>query len=171
MKEFFKGLSPTVRGIIILIVIAVIIFIGWQVYQYFKKKAEDKPQKLVIQGAESEVNKLLKGGAVPTSSDATYQGTANAIAKLLDGCETDDSERDVIDEIKKTVKAPIDWYKLIVAFGNRDISDCGSFGQLNTNYDLISLLKDQLDTYLVFPEFAESKTVLSRYLQTIGIVF
>lgn len=170
MKSFFKDLPPLVRGIIILVILAVIIFVLWKIYQYFKEKAENKPNTIVVSDAQKEI---AKSTVPPSFSDADYQGTANAIAKLLDGCETDESEAQVVEEVKKSVKSAVDWYKLVVAFGTRDIADCGSFGISSTNYDLVSLLKDQLDTTQVFQSgtFQESKDILSKYLQTIGINF
>ena len=62
-----------------------------------------------------------------------YSSTANTIQKLLDGCDKVTTEEQVVEEIARLVKKPIDWFHLVSVFGNRDISDCG-YGK--TNYDL-----------------------------------
>lgn len=179
MNQLFKGLPPLVRGIIVLVILGIVIFIGWKVYQYFKAKAENKTNAAVVSNAQVEINNL---GASPSFPLATYDGTANTIQKLLSGCETAGSERDVISEVIRIVKTPTDWFTLIVAFGNRDIADCGSFGFSSTNYDLISLLKDQLDTnqavysinesgYTDNGAFTDSKDILAKFLLSKGINF
>jgi hypothetical protein len=71
------------------------------------------------------------------------------------------------------VKKPIDWYKLVSVFGSRDIEDCG-YGK--TNYDLVTLLKDQLDSQLIGDtvlgkRYWNDNTLkpLSDYLSKLGI--
>lgn len=185
MKSFFKDLPPYVRGIIIILIILVILFIGWKIYQYFKKKAENKGNTEVVSDAKTELDKAIRSGVNPSFTDSAYQATANTIQKLLDGCEIVSTEMDVILEVIKTVKNTADWNKLIIAFGTRDIADCGTFGLASSNYDLVSLLKDQLDTnqtaykipdigapsvgYNDAGAFTDSIAILSKYLKTIGI--
>lgn len=179
MNQIFKGLPPIVRGIIVLVLLAVILFIAWKIYQYFKNKEENKTNEAVVNNAQAEINNL---GAPPSFPSVAYDGAANTIAKLLSGCETSGSERDVLLEVIRIVKTPTDWFKLIVAFGNRDIADCGSFGFSSTNYDLISLLKDQLDSnqayysideagYTDSGTFTDTKDILSKFLLSKGINF
>lgn len=179
MNQLFKGLPPLIRGIIVLVVLAIIIFIAWKIYQYFKTKAENKTNAQVVNNAQVEIDNSGMPASFPS---VTYDGAANIIAKLLSGCETSGTEGDVIKEVIKVVKTPTDWFKLIVAFGNRDIADCGSFGFSSTNYDLISLLKDQLDTnqayysidesgYTDSGTFTDSNEILAKFLLSKGINF
>lgn len=177
MGETFKGLPPLFRGIIAIVIVAIVVFILYKVYKAIQKKLENRTNAAVVSDAQEQLN----NSTIPASfSDSTYQGAANTIAKLLDGCELQGSEMSVIREIIKTVKNSTDWYKLIVAFGNRDVSDCGSFGYSKSNYDLISLLKDQLDS-LQAPYYinedgykdsgigADTINILSKYLASKGI--
>ena len=78
------------------------------------------------------------------------------------------------------------WYYLIKTFGQKDISDCGTWGVSKTRYSLVGLLSDQLDTTAIvtpLPKtiiggyavpsgyYGDSKDVLSKYLKTIGVTF
>lgn len=179
LQKTFSSLPPLVRGIITIVLVALILFIIWKIYQFAKKRLENKTNTAVVSDAQKQINSLGDSSSFP---DTNYNAAANTIQKLLDGCETSQTELDVIKEVIKTVKKPVDWYKLIVAFGTREVSDCGSFGLSKTSYDLISLLQDQLDTNQVFYTISQdgysasgtitdSKDILSAYLSTIGINF
>lgn len=183
MKSFFKDLPPLIRGIIILVILAVIIFIGWKIYQYFKKKKDQKGSRDAANASSDEYNKLSKNDSL-SFPQATYEGTANTIQKLLDGCELPDSETQVISEIAKVVKKPIDWFYLNKVWGVRTIDNCGYFTD-STDYDLTTLLKDQLDSDVsanaikidgvrvggLLGDFKSTNEFLSDYLKTIGINF
>lgn len=159
---------------------AAALFIGWKIYKKIHKSIEDKKSKEVAKGASNEVNQLLKQGQKLSYADSNYKATANTIQKLLDGCEVSGTELQVINEIIKVVKNPVDWWYLVKVFGNRDVSDCGAFGWSKTNYDLISLLKDQLDTFSGYYKIdtngykdsgvsMNTLDILTKFLSTKGI--
>ena len=166
-------------GLISVAIVGATLYIGYKVYRKIKDEGAKKDSKKVSDDAKDELSKLKANGAKLSFPLTTYSATANTIVKLLDGCETASTEIQVIEEIIKVVKSPIDWYQLIASFGSRDISDCGTFGMGKTNYDLISLLKDQLDTsgvYNINRDGFKSKgvtsntlNVLTEFLKTKGI--
>ena len=96
--------------------------------------------------ATQEYNELAKKDTL-TFAKSTYATTAETIANLLSGCETESTELQVIGEFIKVCKKQIDIEYLKSVFGNRTIDDCGPFG--STDYSLGSLLKDQLDTAIL----------------------
>lgn len=183
--NWFQSLTPQGRTIVAVIgtaVSAVILWVvGKEVSKYIRRREDEKDPKVVVSNAKSDLEEEKQKGEVLSFPSSTYSGTANTIFQLLDGCETLDSEIQVIGNIIKTVKKPIDWFNLIEVFGTKELTDCGTFGQIHTTYDLISLLKDQLDTsgpYVINIDgyktsgFAyESVNVLRTYLKTIGVAF
>lgn len=173
--KIFSQLPPYAKGVIAIVITGVSVFAAFKMYLYFVKKAADRAQKKVSNQADDMVSKLANSGQRLTFAAPTYSGTANTIQQLLDGCETPATEIQVVNEIIKVVKNPIDWYYLVAQFGNRDIDNCGAFTG-STNYDLISLLKDQLESNLPGIQVNgkrywgdNSITPLSDYLNTIGV--
>ena len=148
-KEFsktFNNLPSWAKGVISVAGAAVTLFVLYKGYKWFEKREAEKNTKAVSNDAKIELNNLLRSGVKLSYPESTYQSTVNLIARLLDGCELTGSEVQVVEQIIKVVKNKADWAKLVSDFGSRDIADCG-FGK--TNYDLITLLNDQLDTVIV----------------------
>jgi hypothetical protein len=146
--EFFKSLPPWAKGVVAVAIIGGIAYVVYKVSKKSKQTEAEKDQKEVSQGATSVLNDLLKKGDKLSFPNANYAATCNTIKRLLEGCETLVSEKQAVEEVIKVVKKPIDWYKLVATFGTKDIDNCG-IGTGDTNYDLISLLKDQLGSPLV----------------------
>ncbi len=175
-QKGFNGLPGWAKGIIAVAGTAAAIIGGYKMYQYYEKKAAEKDSQAVANGADSEYKKELQKGGGLSFPQTNYEALANTLVKLFDGCESTGSEIQAIKEIIKGVKNKTDWYFLIKIFGNRDIADCGTFGFGKTNYDLITLLKDQLDTQLLGESingkiywYNNSLDALTDYLKTIGI--
>lgn len=140
------------KGIIIIISLLLLGGAGYFIYRDIKKKREEKEEKKDEQqtqdDAKKELEKLKKQGNNPTQSDSTFDSLANFIEQSLSGCETNQTELEVVKQIGDIVNNQADWLKLITAFGVRKIDDCGYFTG-DTNYDLPTLLKDQLDTSII----------------------
>ena len=142
----------------VVVVAGVLAFIGGGIFVYTKikkavdKKKEEGESKAVSNDAKDELRNLLNSGVRLSYPESVYSSTANFIQKQLDGCETLPSEKEVAKEVLRVVKNRADWLKLVSVFGSRDIADCGSFGFSTTNYDLPTLLKQQLDTWNILIE-------------------
>lgn len=183
MANPFNTIEPRYRGIIYLLLTVVAIVATWfivkEVRAYIRRNKDRKEPLVVVDDADKELKDEEAKGETPSHPDSAYSAAANTIEKLLDGCETLDSEIQTIGAVIKVVNKPIDWLKLIKAFNVREISQCGSFGQIKDSYDLPTLLKDQLDTsgpykinlngYNVSGFAFESINVLSTYLKTKGV--
>jgi hypothetical protein len=157
------------------------IFIGYKIYRKIKDIEETQEVKATVKDAKSMYEKLKKEGKKLSDSNiSAYSSLANYIQKQFDGCEAITTEAMVVSSIIKLVKAPIDWYYLVSKFGNKDIEDCGTFGLGKTNYDLPTLLKDQLDTgglmsinkdgFKRSGVYSNSINLLNEYFKTIGVV-
>ena len=144
--EIFSGLPSWAKGVISVAVVGAAAFVAYKIYQTTKSLTGNKDEKAVANENLNEFQKLQKQGQKLSKPQPAYQQCINDIVTKLNGCETFNTELQVIESIIKVVKKPVDWYYLVAKFGNKDIEDCGTFGVGKTNYDLPTLLKDQLDT-------------------------
>jgi hypothetical protein len=177
--ELFSGLPTWAKGVIAIAVIGGVGFVAYKIYKTAKGLVGNKDEKKVTNENLTEFDKLQKQGQKLSKPLPAYQQLINDIVKKLNGCEDIRTEGQVIEGIISVVKKPVDWYYLVSKFGNRDIEDCGTFGLGKTNYDLPTLLKDQLDTggYMSINKdgfkrsglYANSINLLNEYLKTIGI--
>jgi hypothetical protein len=178
--EIFSGLPAWAKGVISIAVVGTVAFVAYKIYQKTKSLAGNKDEKAVTNENLTEFDKLQKQGQKLSKPIPAYQQLINDIVKKLNGCEDIRTEGQVIEGIIAVVKKPVDWYYLVSKFGNKDIEDCGTFGLAKTNYDLPTLLKDQLDTggYMSINKdgfkrsgfYANSINLLNEYFKTIGVV-
>jgi len=178
-----QNITPKQRGIIYILIAIVAIVATWFIVKgvraWIRKNREKKNPQEVVDDSNKELKDLLAAGETLSKPESDYKASTNAIEKLLDGCETFSSEGNVVENIITVVKKPIDWVKLKVDFGVREISQCGSFGAVKDSYDLPTLLKDQLDSSGVYSinidgykatGFAfETINILRDYFKTIGV--
>lgn len=172
--DAFVGLPSWAKGVIAVVLTGGVAFAVWKGYEYFQDQKASRESNAVANSAYEMYKSLLKKGQKLSYPDSSYLSTANTILHLLDGCETTNSESQVVEEVAKVVKKPIDWYRLVSDFGSKDVGDCISFSK--TNYELIGLLKEQLDYKptgsVVLGElrfFETNLEILSAYLAKIGI--
>lgn len=176
MNGLVKKIPDWAIGVGVVAAIGALAFAGWKGYQYFQSVTDDKKNKAVESDAQRQYKALLKSGNKLSTTEGNYASTANTIQRLLNGCETAPTEIQVIEEIMKVVKKPIDWWYLVSVFGSREIDDCGTLGTSKQAYELVTLLKDQMDTFI--PAYVvngttyfgkDSLELLSIYLNKIGI--
>lgn len=136
-------LPPWAQGIIAVTLLAGAIGLSYVGVNYFKKRKEEKESKEVTDDITEELKKSEKEGLKLSKPKSSYSSTVSLIVKLLSGAETGGSEMQVIEEIMKVVKNKLDWQYLVKTFGVKNVPDIG-WGE--TNYNLITLLKDQLDS-------------------------
>lgn len=184
--EIFKGLPTWAKGIIAIAIVGGIGIVGYTIYKKLKSvgdKGKDDTAKETEKLAGKDYNDLVKQGQKITFRPSDYSAACETIIKLLDGCETYNSELSAIAEVIKVVKKPIDWYYLVQTFGQKDIDNCG-YWTGETRYSLVGLLKDQLDSYAVITPlpktilggwqvpsgyYGDTVEILSKYLKSIGI--
>lgn len=186
MANPLNTIPPKQRGIIYLLLTIVAIVATWFIVKetraYIRRnKAKKKPQETVTE-ATQEYNDAVAQGETLSKPQSDYTAAGNTIVTLLDGCETADSEISALEQVIKVVKKPIDWAYFKLDFGVREVDNCGPWTG-ETQYDLPTLLNDQLDSAGPFAGFysidvdgykksgftTETITILRDYLKTIGI--
>lgn len=155
--------------------------VSFFVYKKIKRSVETKTQKDSVKNANVEYKELINKGQSLSNTDLIYSTLINELKLNFEGCETFDTEINSIISIIKVVKKPVDYYYLVNKANVLSVSDCGSFGLSKTDYDLVSLLKDQLDSSgfvdIDLPDFkftgwvSESVEVLEKYFKTLNISF
>jgi hypothetical protein len=186
-EGLFQGLPMWAKGVVAIAVVGGIGIVGYTIYKKLQKigdKGKDDTAKETAKLAAQDYENLVKQGQKLSFPPSAYAAAAEAIVKFLDGCETLGTEFSAIEEVIKVVKKPVDWFYLIKIFGQKDISDCGTWGTIKTRYSLVGLLKDQLDSYVIvtpYPKtvlggwtvpsgsYGDSIDVLSKYLKTVGV--
>ena len=182
--EIFSGLPSWAKGAIAVAVVGAGAFVAYKIYKKAKDLAGNKDNKVVTNENLKEFDKLQTQGQKLSSPIPAYQQLINDIVMKLNGCEIVNTELEVIKAIIKVVKRPVDWYYLVAKFGNKNIEDCGTFGLGSTNYDLPTLLKDQLDSIVPYAQgktfevdgfkgtgiYKNSINLLNEYFKKIGVV-
>lgn len=182
MKQWFNSLTPQIKGIITVVVLAILSVVAYisvkAILKAIEKAKNKKDPKVVVKESKQEYDDAIAAGESLSKPDSDHTSTANTIQKLLDGCETADSEEEVVRNVIKVVKKPIDWAYLKTKFDVREIDNCGPWTG-SEQYDLPTLLKDQLDTagwysvdidgYKKSGLYNASINVLTEYFKTIGI--
>lgn len=183
--EVTQGLPSWAKGVIAVVAVGGVVFIGYKVYKLLQDITQGKDQRDVVQSVKQEIKNELSQGAKPTHPMSVYRSAVNQIKNLLDDCELDMvNELDVIRLLTKVVKNNLDWKILQQEWGVKDVEDCMSMG--TTKYELAELLQEQLDQTLgddgyVFGEnfaYEASKSgkrksidILKIYFNKIGVKF
>jgi hypothetical protein len=137
-------LPPYIKFAIGISIVGVIGFIAYKLYKKAADLGEGKDEKATLKLQDKELKEEMKKGETLSKSLSSYQSTANTIEQKLAGLETPKTEVEVVQLVINQVKKPIDWLQLSKAFGTRKIDNAG-WGTGDTNYDLATLLKEQLD--------------------------
>lgn len=173
-KSTFSELPTWAKGTIAVIGVLTLVGGALLIRKGIKKLAETKEEREeerdLNQNTQDALNQLQQQGVAPTLSDLDAQTLANTIQTLLDGCEElfGGEEYNTVKAILEKVNNQADWVKLQQAFGRRTLDNCGPLTG-ETNYDLKTLLNDQLDqTALNFKTYI---TNLKEELSKKGITF
>lgn len=178
------GLPSWAKGVIAVALVGVGAFVLYKVYKFVegsdrkrKKEADD-----VVKEQEKEIKAEINKGETPSRPLSTYKSSANTIFEYLNGAEKPSTEIKVIQEVVKQVKKPLDWKLLSREFGRRKVENWGGFG--DTEYELGTLLKEQLDSIVAPPTIVDAEgfrynsiksgkktafEVLNTYLKSIGV--
>lgn len=124
--------------------VAVLGFAAW--YFFLRKKKKFTQAELLQQATAQQltVTQLQQAGVKASYSNNEYVAMADKIQSSLEGCETNSTEKQVVEDLLSFVKNSVDWLQLQQAFSVRAIDNCGIWTG-DTSYNLVSLLEDQLD--------------------------
>ena len=152
-KNYFENLPSWSRGIISIVGVGAVAYIGYQIYVTIKNK-QDLARNLEAQKlADKELSDLKKSGIVPTKSPAQFEVLSAKISEAVNGCGTDE---DAIYQVFNSLNNRADLLSLISAFGIRYYRPCPAsepisytrwmFNNNTFGGDLSTLLSYDLDS-------------------------
>jgi hypothetical protein len=152
-KNYFENLPSWSRGVISIVGVGAVAFIGYQIYVTLKNK-QDLAKNLEAQKlADKEISDLKKNGIVPSLSPTQFEVFSAKISEAINGCGTDE---DAIYQVFNSLKNRADILSLISAFGIRYYRPCAGTDpisytrwMINNNTfggDLSTLLSYDLDS-------------------------
>lgn len=110
------------RGLINVVVIGGIAYIGWQWYQAEKKKKDLENANQSGAEADRELQALAAKGIFPNYDNSQYHVFSEALVQAMNGCGTDEN---VIMNVFRNMGNDADVLMLIKIFGVRFYEPCG----------------------------------------------
>lgn len=123
LTKAYNELPPWSRGVVGVVTIAAIAFIGYSIYQRRKQSSEKKEANVGAKEAEKELVDLKRKGVTPSYGLSQYESFSQKLAQAMDGCGT--TEESII-QVFQSMKNKADVLSLISAFGVRYYSPCAA---------------------------------------------
>lgn len=123
LAKAYNELPSWSRGVVGVVTIAAIAFIGYSIYKKRKESVEKKEANVGAKEAEKELVDLRRKGVMPSYGLSQYESFAQKLAQAMDGCGTTE---DSIMAVFKSMKNKADVLSLISAFGVRYYSPCAA---------------------------------------------
>ncbi len=145
-----KGLPGWAKGTIAVGAIAGIGIVGFLVYKKISDLADKAKTNSDLNTTLSETDAalhVLTETQKQNYPDTTYQGWANTIYTLVDGCDFGTNSPKVM-LIFSNLKNDTDYLKLVKAFGKKTINNCG-WGSGTYNGDLPTVLNKEVSTDII----------------------
>lgn len=143
-SSFWKDLPGWARGIIVVIILLVIVFIAYKLYKFIMDRAEASGKE-DVRDTQKDLNDLIKQGVKPTYQQSQYSNWAESLRLAFNGCGTSNATWERI--FKNGVKNDADVLALIATYGERTYDGCnweGDFG--DKKQTLPSALTDELSS-------------------------
>lgn len=121
VTEYYKGLPSWSKGVVVVIGVSAIAFIGYTLYRNAKTKKDIKEAGVGAEQAKEELEILKKKGINPTYSKSQYETFAQKLVVAMDSCGTNESS---IYAVFEAMKNKSDVLNLIAAFGVRFYQPC-----------------------------------------------
>jgi hypothetical protein len=152
-KNYFENLPSWSRGIISIVGVGAVAFIGYQIYTTIKNN-RDLAKSLEAQKlADKELSDLKKNGVVPTKTASQFEVFSAKINEAVNDCGTDEQ---AIYTVFNSLNNRADLLSLISAFGIRYYRPCAAtdpisytrwmFNNNSFGGDLSTLLAYDLDS-------------------------
>jgi hypothetical protein len=152
-KNYFENLPSWSRGVISIVGVGAVAFIGYQIYISIKNK-QDLSKNLEAQKlADKELADLKKSGVVPTKTPAQFEVLSAKINEAVNDCGTDE---EAIYSVFNSLNNRADLLSLISSFGIRYYRPCAAtdpisytrwmFNNNSFGGDLSSLLSYDLNS-------------------------
>lgn len=122
VKFFYAGLPPWARGVLLVGIFAVVVYVGVTIKNQITDAANAKAQNQVAVDAANDLKGLAQQGIVPSYQSSQYESWAQAIVQAIGGCLADLSS---VQLIFQQMKNQADILQLITTFGIRPCQPCG----------------------------------------------
>lgn len=119
--KYYADQPSVTKGIINVIVVAGAAYIGWEVYQSYKKKKDEEQAAAAATQAIRELQELAAQGIKPTYSASQFESWSQALVQAMTGCGTDES---AILGVFQHLRNDADIRQLIAVFGVRYYQPC-----------------------------------------------
>jgi len=138
-KEF-SSLSPQFKGVIAIVILGGVAFVGYKIYQGIKKSQENKDNR--IEDKEWD-NEFYKQTSKPTLSAAEMQSMSKQLFVAMDGYGTD--EEAVLSVFNK-MKNDADFAGVVSVYGTKELSSGTLNPEPNYKGNLLGALTSELSS-------------------------
>lgn len=97
------------------------VFVGYTVYQRYKKRNEEEKANAAGQLASTELTQLAAQGIHPSYNDSQYQVFVDNLVQAMTGCGTDET---AVQNVFRQMRNEADIRKLILQFGVQYYQPC-----------------------------------------------
>lgn len=122
-EKYYQDQPRVTKGIINVIVVGGLAYLGWRLYRDAKRRQEIAAAMAAAQLAAAELARLAKEGVRPSFYDSQYELWANQVAEAMNGCGTDEA---MILNVMSFMRNDADVLKLIEQFGVRYYRPCAA---------------------------------------------
>lgn len=135
--QYYQGLTPTTRGIIIIGGIAISAYIAYEIYNGLHKAKILNATGQEAAQSVADLNYLMDNGISPSYVNSQYETWAGELVSAFSGCGVDFN---TVLQVFNNIQNEADVAKLISTFGTRTYDKCMSwiilFGSKTVNQSL-----------------------------------
>lgn len=139
--EYYQGLTPGGRTIIVLLASGVAIFIGFKIYSGLKNAKAMANSNALASSAENDLKFAINQGIRPNYQNSQYEAWASALQSAFDGCGTDTG---TVFSIFEQLQNQADLLKLISTYGTRKYNRCIGWLTGSNSYSLSQAITSEL---------------------------
>jgi len=158
MVKFWNGLPIWAKGVIAIIVLAILVIVGIWARNAIRAAKDQKNQKDEAAKAGSQLNTLANQGINPTFNEADAASKCNSILEAASSCDAWEQGAQSIMGIIYGLQNAADWYLLSSTFGVRTWDDCGWW-----TGDVTGSLTTLLTNELGADQLAEARRHLGQF--------
>lgn len=145
--QYYQGLTPTTRGIIIIVGIGASLYIAYKVYKGIKIAKLNNASNLAAGQALGDTSYLSEHGINPSYVNSQYETWSGELVSAFNGCGTDFN---TVLNIFNNIQNEADLTKLISSYGTRKFNKCMSwihfFGDSQWDQNLGAAMANKLSS-------------------------
>ena len=154
VKSQFSDLPQWAKGLIGVVVVGTVIFVGYKVYKNFGTTVAKQPLKEEERAVDLELDKLISSGQKPKLAKSQHLAIANKLFTAMDGWGSDDTQ---VKEAIQSIPTYPDLLAVISAYGIRKLST----GKWNPSPEKNQTLVQALNEECSSSELADLNKILA----------